>query len=79
MSRKDKNKRTDIKYALLKECERLNLVAYMPSTSWRCPPQHQMWDLLLLVSPPLKDRRELVAKVSIGMEQCVKKHSNWIP
>lgn len=40
----------------------------MPGTSRRCPPQDKMWNVLLFVPPPLKDRGELIAKVSIGVQ-----------
>lgn len=57
---------------------RSNFVTYVPSTPGCSPAQNQMWDVLLLVSPPLKDRREFVTKVSIRMQKCVKKHSHRI-
>lgn len=57
---------------------RSKFVTYMPSTPRCSPAQNQMWDVLLLVPPPLKDRREFVAKVSIRMQECVKKHSHRI-
>lgn len=46
--------------------------AYMPSTPWCSLSQNQMWDVLLLVSVPLKYWRELIPKVSIGVKQCIK-------
>lgn len=77
MSGTDKNKTVGRTYGLLQRCG--GLVSYMPSTSRCCLPQHQMWDVLLLVPPPLKDRGELVAKVSIGVQKCVKEHSHRVP
>lgn len=63
---------------LLKGLWTLNFVAYMPCTS-RCGlPKNQMRDMLLLVPPPLEDRGELVAKVSIGVQQRVKKDSHRV-
>lgn len=59
----DKIEANDRKY----DRKRISHVAYVPSTSRCCFSQHQMRDVLLLLHPPLKDRRELIAKVSIGM------------
>lgn len=54
------------------------IVAYMPCTP-RCGlPKNHMWDMLLLVPPPLEDRGELIAKVSIGVQQGVKKDSDRV-
>lgn len=50
----------------------------MPRSSGCRPPQNQMRDVLLLVSLPLEDRGELVAKVCIGVQQRVKKHRHGV-
>lgn len=57
----------------------MNIVAYMPCTSGCCLPKNQMWDVLLLVPSPLEDRGELVAKVSIRVQQRVKKDRDRVP
>lgn len=54
------------------------IVAYMPCTPRCCLPENHMWDMLLLVPSPLEDGGELVAKVSIRVQQCVKKDSNRV-
>lgn len=55
-----------------------NIVAYMPCAPRRCLPKNHMWDVLLLVPSPLEDRGELVAKVSIRVQQCVKKDGDRV-
>lgn len=53
--------------------------AHMPGASRSRSPQHQVRDVLLFVPPPLEDRRKLVAKVCVGVQQRVEKNSHRVP
>ena len=52
---------------------------HMPGTAWCGFAQDQVWDVMLLLQPPLQHWGELKAQVCVWVKKCIEEYCHWIP